>query len=151
MITRTRKGPLAANDAQGAELQHGAAFTGGIRDLFSELEEQPAAPPQLAVQPPPEVPSPALAQMPAPMPASELEPEPDPPAAVSLSYAEAQRLMAIGRAQGPQALTPVQHRIIWDCLQELPESQAWLAAQLQALQGELQERGMRPWQSDRAS
>ena len=62
-----------------------------------------------------------------------------------ISYDEAQRLMAIGREHGPQALTPEQHNAIWDCLLARPESQAWLTNQLTALKGELQERGLRPW------
>ena len=120
----------AANDARAAS-GPGMDVT---RDLFAELDAAPSTP-----EPAPE-PTPAPAAAP-PLPAAEAR----------ISYAEAERLMAIGRAQGPDALTPEQHHAIWDCLLELPESQAWLAAQLTALQGELQERGLRPWHDQRTA
>ena len=125
----TRPARPAANDARAARP---ASWPGmdATRDLFAELDAAPSAP----------EPSPAPAPVAAP---------PLPTAEARISYAEAQRLMAIGRAQGPDALTPEQHHAIWDCLLELPESQAWLAAQLTALQGELQERGLRPWNEQR--
>ncbi|WP_370679921.1 hypothetical protein [Comamonas sp. GB3 AK4-5] len=126
--------PPAANDAQAAQALHTTSHPGGERDLFSELEEAPALPPQMA--PAPQRPAPPSEQSTAHTVA-----QPEPP---SLSYTEALQLMALGRAQGPQALTPEQHHAIWDCLLAQPESQAWLATQLQALQGELQERGLVP-------
>lgn len=61
-----------------------------------------------------------------------------------ISYAEAQRLLAICREHGDDALTPAQHNAIWDCLLASPASQAWLAEQLKAIQGELQEHGLEP-------
>lgn len=124
----TRPARPAANDARAASVP-GIDAT---RDLFAELDAAPSAP-----EPSP-APAPAAAE---PLPTSDAR----------ISYAEAQRLMAIGRAQGPDALTPEQHHAIWDCLLELPESQAWLAAQLTALQGELQERGLRPWSEQRTA
>ena len=120
----------AANDARAAS----GPGLDATRDLFAELDAAPSTP-----EPAPE-PTPAPAAAP-PLPAAEAR----------ISYAEAERLMAIGRAQGPDALTPEQHHAIWDCLLELPESQAWLAAQLTALQGELQERGLRPWHDQRTA
>ena len=120
----------AANDARAAS----GPGLDATRDLFAELDAAPSTP-----EPAPE-PTPAPAAAP-PLPAAEAR----------ISYAEAERLMAIGRAQGPDALTPEQHHTIWDCLLELPESQAWLAAQLTALQGELQERGLRPWHDQRTA
>lgn len=143
----------AANDARAAS---GPAM-GPTRDLFAELDTAaPAAPTPVPMSVPMSVPIPATAATePAPAPASTAMDAPvhhasaadaDMPAPEPrIHYAEAQRLMAIGRAQGPDALTPEQHHAIWDCLLELPESQAWLSAQLTALQGELQERGLRPW------
>lgn len=120
----------AANDARAAS----GPGLDATRDLFAELDAAPSTP-----EPAPEpMPEPAAAP---PLPAAEAR----------ISYAEAERLMAIGRAQGPDALTPEQHHAIWDCLLELPESQAWLAAQLTALQGELQERGLRPWHDQRTA
>lgn len=135
----------AANDARAAS---GPAM-GPTRDLFAELDAAaPAAPTSVPVSVPTTAlaePEPAGTAMDAPAhhaSAAEADmPAPEP----RIPYAEAQRLMAIGRAQGPDALTPEQHHAIWDCLLELPESQAWLSAQLTALQGELQERGLRPW------
>lgn len=130
----------AANDARAASGQ-GMDPT---RDLFADLDAEPAAPPAPVCA---EEYSPSGAAIP---PQEESRPAEDAPAPPTsgprISYAEAQRLMAIGRSQGPQALTPDQHHALWDCLRELPESQAWLAAQLTALQGELQERGLRPRQ-----
>lgn len=120
----------AANDARAAS----GPGLDATRDLFAELDAAPSTP-----EPAPE-PTPAPAAAP-PLPAAEAR----------ISYAEAERLMAMGRAQGPDALTPEQHHAIWDCLLELPESQAWLAAQLTALQGELQERGLRPWHDQRTA
>ncbi|WP_368922089.1 hypothetical protein [Comamonas aquatica] len=139
----------AANDARAAS---GPAM-GPTRDLFAELDAAaPAAPTPVPVPVPMSVPTTALAE---PAPASTAMDTPAHHASTAeadrqapeprIPYAEAQRLMAIGRAQGPDALTPEQHHAIWDCLLELPESQAWLSAQLTALQGELQERGLRPW------
>lgn len=135
----------AANDARAAS---GPAM-GPTRDLFAELDAAaPAAPTPVPMSVPATAaaePAPAGTAMDAPAhhaSAAEADmPAPEP----RIHYAEAQRLMAIGRAQGPDALTPEQHHAIWDCLLELPESQAWLSAQLTALQGELQERGLRPW------
>lgn len=128
----------AANDARAAS----GPGMDPTRDLFADLDAEPAA-----------VPAPVCAAEPFPSGAATppleggrlVEDAPAPPVSESrISYAEAQRLMAIGRSQGPQALTPDQHHALWDCLRDLPESQAWLAAQLTALQGELQERGLRP-------
>ena len=124
----TRPARPAANDARAAS----GPGMDATRDLFAELDAAPSAPEPL----------PAPAPVAAP---------PLPTAEARISYAEAERLMAIGRAQGPDALTPEQHHAIWDCLLELPESQAWLAAQLTALQGELQERGLRPWNEQRTA
>ena len=121
----------AANDARAARPSSWPGMD-ATRDLFAELDAAPSAPE------PSSAPAPAAAE---PLPAAEAR----------ISYAEAERLMAIGRAQGPDALTPEQHHAIWDCLLELPESQAWLAAQLTALQGELQERGLRPWHDQRTA
>lgn len=130
----------AANDARAASGQ-GMDPT---RDLFADLDAEPAAPPApvCAADPPP-----SGTAIPPQEESRRVENAPAPPTSgPPISYAEAQRLMAIGRSQGPQALTPDQHHALWDCLRELPESQAWLAAQLTALQGELQERGLRPRQ-----
>lgn len=132
----------AANDARAAS----GPGMDATRDLFAELDAAPCAP-EPAATPAPLDPTATAA---APLAADSATPEADPPAP-RISYAEAQRLMAIGRAQGPDALTPEQHNAIWDCLLELPESQAWLAAQLTALQGELQERGLRPWKDHRSA
>lgn len=133
----------AANDARAASGQGMDA----TRDLFAELDVKPPAPPAAAAPVAEFAPSGAAPQAP-----DLSSPAEDSPALASgprITYAEAQRLMAIGRSQGPQALTPDQHHALWDCLRELPESQAWLAAQLTALQGELQERGLRPRQDHR--
>lgn len=137
----------AANDARAAS---GPAM-GPTRDLFAELDAAaPATPTSVPMSAP--IPATAVAE---PEPAGNAMDTPAHHASTAeadrqapeprIHYAEAQRLMAIGRAQGPDALTPEQHHAIWDCLLELPESQAWLSAQLTALQGELQERGLRPW------
>ena len=120
----------AANDARAAS----GTPMAPTRDLFAELDAAPAMP----------EPAPCDAVFQAPAPRAPEDGTPLPAAEPRIRYAEAERLMAIGRAQGPDALTPEQHHAIWDCLLELPESQAWLSAQLTALQGELQERGLRP-------
>ena len=62
-----------------------------------------------------------------------------PAAADCIPPAEAQRLMALCRDQGDDALTPAQHDAIWDYLLASPASQAWLAEQLHAIQNELRE------------
>ena len=139
----------AANDARAAS----GTPMAPTRDLFAELDAVPAthdtaAPPDPVAQPLScgavlHAPEPCATEEGTPLPATEPEPR--------ISYAEAERLMTIGRTQGPDALTPEQHHAIWDCLLELPESQAWLAAQLTALQGELQERGLRPWSEQRTA
>ncbi|MDR2326009.1 MAG: hypothetical protein LBE51_11500 [Acidovorax sp.] len=109
-----------------ATRSHTPQAASAMRDLFAEPGDLPAAP-QNQVSLAPQAVEPVFAP-------------PPPPAVSPLSYHQAQQLMALGRAQGPQALTLAQHHAIWDCLQALPASQAWLSAQLQALQGELQER-----------
>jgi sugar diacid utilization regulator len=106
-----------------ATRSHTPQAASAMRDLFAEPGDLPAAP-----------------QTQAPQAVEAVFASPPPPAVSPLSYHQAQQLMALGRAQGPQALTLAQHHAIWDCLQALPASQAWLSAQLQALQGELQER-----------
>lgn len=55
-------------------------------------------------------------------------------------YAEAQRLLAIYRAQGPQALSPQQHDDIWDCLLAQPASQELLEALVEEAQAEMHAR-----------
>ncbi|MEG2048237.1 MAG: hypothetical protein RR100_15405 [Comamonas sp.] len=137
----------AANDARAAS----GPGMDATRDLFAELDAAPCAPePAATPAPAAAVAAPLAADSAMPSQAHSTPTETDPPAP-RIRYAEAQRLMAIGRAQGPDALTPEQHHAIWDCLLELPESQAWLAAQLTALQGELQERGLRPWKDHRSA
>lgn len=51
-----------------------------------------------------------------------------------MPYAEAERLLALYRAKGPDALTPQQHDDIWDCLLAQPASQAVLEAMLEEAQ-----------------
>lgn len=70
--------------------------------------------------------------------------EPAPAAEDCIPYAEAQRLMAIARAQGDAALTPAQHNAIWDCLLAQPASHAWLQAQMKSLQDDMAQRGLQP-------
>jgi hypothetical protein len=57
-----------------------------------------------------------------------------------ISYAQAQQLLSIYRAQGADALTPQQHNAIWDCLLAQPASQAVLEAMVEKAQAELQAR-----------
>jgi hypothetical protein len=51
-----------------------------------------------------------------------------------MPYAEAELLLALYRAKGPEALTPQQHDDIWDCLLAQPASQAVLEAMLEEAQ-----------------
>ena len=83
------------------------------RDLFAELDAAPAMPEPAGLQalPPPE-PAPCGAVFQAPAPRAPEDGTPLPAAEPRIRYAEAERLMAIGRAQGPDALTPEQHHAI---------------------------------------